>query len=76
MRAAADGEVVLAAGYHPGCYAVRNDYLVDHAALVVAWYDGSAGGTHYTVRRALRRGREVVSLCPAFPLASAEPSLF
>ena len=38
--------------YHPGCYALRNDCLVDNASYVVAYYDGSAGGTRYTVRRA------------------------
>lgn len=76
VRAAADDEVVLAPGYRPGCYAVRNDYLVDRASVVVAWYDGSPGGTHYTVRRALRRGREVVGLCPSSPLPAAAPTLF
>ena len=41
--AAADEVEVLAGGYRRGCYAVRNDFLVDRAALVVAWYDGSPG---------------------------------
>lgn len=63
--AAADEAVALARGYHRGCYAVRNNCLVDRAALLVAWYDGSAGGTQYTVRRALMRGREVWNLHPA-----------
>lgn len=63
--AAADEAVTLARGYHRGCYAVRNNCLVDRAALLVAWYDGSAGGTQYTVRRALMRGREVWNLHPA-----------
>ena len=55
VLAAADHSVTLSPSYHAGCYAVRNNYLVEHAALLVAWYDGSPGGTHYTVRRALVR---------------------
>ena len=41
---------------------MRNDYLVAHAATLVAWYDGSPGGTHYTVQRALHRGLEFIQL--------------
>ncbi len=29
-------------GLPSGCYAVRNNYLVEHASLLVAWYDGFA----------------------------------
>ncbi|WP_418992325.1 SLOG family protein [Alistipes sp.] len=66
---AADERLVLAPAFHRGCYAVRNDYLVREASLVVAWYDGSAGGTRDTVRRALRRGRTVLNLYPAVRLS-------
>ncbi len=59
--------VVLSPVYHRGCYAVRNNYLIDNARVLVAWYDGFSGGTHYTVRRALRRGLEIVNLHPAAP---------
>lgn len=41
--ASADDAVVLSPVYYAGCYAVRNNYLVDHASLLVAWYDGSPG---------------------------------
>ena len=64
VLAAADHSVTLSPSYHAGCYAVRNNYLVEHAALLVAWYDGSPGGTHYTVRRALGRGLEFINLPP------------
>lgn len=75
ILAAADEAVFVGERYAPGCYARRNDWLVDHASLLVAWYDGSAGGTRYTVRRALRRGVEVVNLCPDVP-DSCGPRLF
>lgn len=69
VLARADEVVVLAEEYHRGCYARRNDFLVDHAAVLVAWYDGSPGGTHYTVERARTRGREIVYLSPQLPAA-------
>lgn len=77
VLAAADHSVTLSPSYHAGCYAVRNNYLVEHAALLVAWYDGSPGGTHYTVCRALVRGLEFINLHPhPAALRQAEPTLF
>lgn len=77
VLAAADSVEMLAPAYHRGCYAVRNDFLVDNARVLVAWYDGSPGGTRYTVRRALYRGLEVLDLHPAAPaLPAPEPTLF
>lgn len=76
LLARADGVELLAPAYHPRCYARRNDFLVDHAAVVVAWYDGSPGGTHYTLERARRRSREIINLCGSRPSEPAVPSLF
>lgn len=77
VLAAADRVIVLAPAYRPGCYAVRNNYLIDHASLLVAWYDGSPGGTHYTVRRALARRLEFINLHRAAPsVPRPEPTLF
>lgn len=74
---AADASVVLAEAYHPGCFRARNDWLVAHAAWLVTWYDGSAGGTHYTVGRAVRAGRMLLHLHPETPAAAVrDPELF
>ena len=44
--------------------------LVDHAAVVVAWYDGGReGGTAYTVKRARRSGVPVINLRPSEQLS-------
>ena len=40
----------------------RDRYMVDHAALLIAAFDGSPGGTRYTVEYAMRRGLEIVDL--------------
>lgn len=73
----ADASIILAEAYHPGCFRMRNDWLVDHASLLVAWYDGSDGGTRYTVGRALRQGRSLIHLHPATPASvQRAPELF
>lgn len=61
---AADEVRSLSEGYHPACYHRRNDFLVDHAAYLLAWYDGSPGGTRYTVRRAQQQHLPVENLWP------------
>lgn len=77
VLAEAADSVVLSPVYHRGCYAVRNNYLVDHVRVLVAWYDGTPGGTHYTLRRALGRGLEILDLHPAGPaLPAPGPTLF
>lgn len=46
-------------------YMRRNDFLVDNASLVVAWWDNlPRGGTAYTVRRARHQRVEVANLYP------------
>lgn len=77
LAAGADETVILSPRYHRGVYAVRNDFLVAHASRLIVWFDGSPGGTHYTVRRALRAGRRVDNLCPSGPVFPVcQPMLF
>ena len=45
--------------YSPGCLLTRDRYLVDHASLLLAVYDGTPGGTKYTIEYALKQGAEV-----------------
>ncbi len=40
-------------------YLARNRYMVDAAQKVIAVYDGSGGGTGYTIRYARSKGRDV-----------------
>lgn len=73
-----DGVEILSETYHRGCYARRNDFLVDHARVIVAWYDGTTGsGTHYTVERARARNRVIFDLRRPVPhLSEACAELF
>ena len=50
----ADEVITLAAHYSSEVYAVRNNFLVDNASACIAYFDGSKGGTAYTVRRAVK----------------------
>ena len=40
----------------------RDRYLVDHASLLIAVYDGMLGGTMYTLSYAMKKGVETVIL--------------
>jgi uncharacterized phage-like protein YoqJ len=46
-------------------FQIRNQAMVDESDLVVAWWDGSAGGTANCVGYANRVGRPVVNLLEA-----------
>ena len=63
VMAAADEVVVVSEQGGDAAFRRRNDYLVDNASIVVAWFDGvPRGGTAYTVRRARHSRLPVVNL--------------
>jgi len=53
-----DFETMVQHHYDRGCMLRRNRYMVDHSSLVIAVYDGTLGGTMYTLTYATRRGVE------------------
>ena len=57
-----DDETMLQRHYDRGCMLRRNRYLVDHASMLIAVYDGMLGGTMYTITYAMKREVEVVIL--------------
>ena len=59
---ACDFETVVSAGYTPYCMQRRDRYMVDHAALLIAAFDGTPGGTRYTMQYAMSRGVSIVDL--------------
>ena len=62
VRAAADEVVVVCEHYSKAVYALRNNYLVDNASAVVAYFDGSKGGTAYTIRRARKHHDQIINI--------------
>lgn len=62
---AADEHLVVCQHGGNAAFRMRNDMLVDSASLIVAWWDGKPqSGTAYTIRRAIKFGREVINLHP------------
>ncbi|MEG1760062.1 MAG: SLOG family protein [Alistipes sp.] len=62
LLATADAVEIVCAHYLSECYTLRNNFLIDNASTLIAYYDGSAGGTHYTFRRAQRQRLEIINL--------------
>ena len=57
-----DFETVVSSEYSSSCMQRRDRYMVDHTALLIAAFDGTAGGTRYTVEYAMRRGLDIVDV--------------
>ena len=48
--------------YFTGCYQVRNKWMVDHAARLIAVWNGQPSGTGNTVAYAQRQNVEVINI--------------
>lgn len=51
-----DYETMVQRHYTRGCMLRRNRYMVDRSSLLLAAFDGTAGGTMYTVSYAMKKG--------------------
>ncbi len=58
-----DDVIVLNKHYKSGCYHERNRYMVDNSSKLICYYDGSSGGTRYTVGYAKKQSIEIINLC-------------
>lgn len=54
--------ILISPRYSYDCFHRRNDYMVDHASALICFYNGSKGGTAYTVKRALAAGLRVINM--------------
>ena len=48
-------------GYSRSCFQIRNEWLVDHSARVIAVYNGELGGTKNTIEYAKRKSIDIVA---------------
>lgn len=48
--------------YSKGCFQIRNEWLVNHSARVIAVFNGQPSGTKNTIDYALRKGIPVVQI--------------
>ena len=54
----ADLAVNVCDHYHPGVYQQRNEWMIDRSSRLIAYYNGTAGGTQNTIAYAERKGLE------------------
>ncbi len=65
LCSAADMVIALASKYeNDSQFLRRNDYLLAHSACLVCCYDGSRGGTMYTVNRAIKAEMPIFNILP------------
>lgn len=62
IKVQADEVITLAPRYSVEVYAVRNNFLVDNSSATIAYFDGSKGGTAYTVRRTTKQLHRLINL--------------
>lgn len=48
--------------YSHNCYQIRNEWMVDHSARVIAVWNGSPSGTKNTIMYANQKGVPVVNI--------------
>lgn len=60
--AGADDRVVVSPRYSHDCFHRRNDYMVERSGTLICWFNGTRGGTEYTVKAAIRRGLSIHNL--------------
>ena len=60
LLARCDEQHLIQQAYSPGCMQRRNQYMVDHSALLLAAFAGLPGGTMNTILYAQRSGVETV----------------
>ena len=49
IMAAADHTVFVCSGYSRSCFQIRNEWMVNHSARVIAVFNGEKGGTQNTI---------------------------
>lgn len=61
LKDAADEWVELSDEFYKGCDNVRDQYMIDHSdKLVAIWDDNKSGGVWSTIKKAQRKGIEVI----------------
>lgn len=59
----ADKVIVLSDYYYPRCFLDRDEFMVENASYLIAYYDGrEKGGTYYTVKKARARGIPIINV--------------
>ena len=60
ILATADFVHVVSPHYSARSYILRDDWMVDHSSRIIAVFNGSEGGTAYTLAKAQEKGLKIV----------------
>jgi len=60
----ADSVIALTSHYDAHCMTMRNRFMVDNSARLIAVYDGANGGTQNTITYARKQGLDICILSP------------
>ena len=66
IMAKADFIKEVCSHYSRGCYQIRNEWMVDHSARVIAVWNGSPSGTKNTVMYAKQKGVPVINVLKTY----------
>ena len=59
----ADEVIMLSDRYYPRCFLDRDEFMVNNASTLIAYYDGrEKGGTFYTIRKAMAQNIPIVNV--------------
>ena len=59
----ADEVIMLSDSYYPRCFLERDEFMVNNASCLIAYYDGrEKGGTFYTIRKATAQNIPIVNV--------------
>ena len=67
VMAQADLVRFISPRHHPACFQRRNEWMVDHAARVIAVWNGQPSGTKNTIDYAARRGVPIITIPQTAP---------
>ena len=59
---AADLVRFICPGYSRICFQIRNEWMVDHSARVIAVYNGEKGGTRNTIKYAKKHNVDIIMI--------------
>lgn len=52
----------ICSGYSQSCFQIRNEWMVNHSARVIAVYNGASGGTRNTLEYAAAQGLTIIQI--------------
>lgn len=63
-----DEIITLSTHYQSGCYHERNRYMADNSSRLICYYDGSSGGTRYTIEYAESMSIPIINIYNSYNL--------